>query len=133
MPRPPAMPPDDKVQLVLAVLCGQTTASQAARNAGVTEQSIGNWRRQFIAAGQRGLEAGSSPSRREQQLLHEINQLKAALGEAFLQLKASRAALDARAIPTQTSRPYGQRGGSAFRGSAASLGSPDRRTVVNAG
>ncbi|MET9535782.1 transposase [Streptomyces sp. NPDC006649] len=126
------MPSDDKVQLVLAVLGGQTTASQAARDAGVTEQSIGNWRRQFIAAGKRGLEAGSSPSKRERQLLSEINELKAALGEAFIQLKAGRAALDARAIPTQTSRPYGPRGGSAFRGSAASLGSPDRRTAAAA-
>ncbi|MGR6975217.1 transposase [Streptomyces cynarae] len=132
MPRPPAVPPDEKVQLVLAVLSGQTTVSQAAREANVTEQSIGNWRRQFIAAGQRGLEAGSGKSQREQQLLDEINRLKAALGEAFLQLKAGRAALDPRAVPTQTSRPYGLRGGSAFRGSATSLESPDRRTQVNA-
>ncbi|WP_330343233.1 helix-turn-helix domain-containing protein [Streptomyces sp. NBC_00557] len=58
MPRPPAMPPDEKVQLLLAVLSGQTTVSQAAGEADVTEQSIGNWRRQFIAAGQRDLEAG---------------------------------------------------------------------------
>ncbi|MEU2856445.1 helix-turn-helix domain-containing protein [Streptomyces syringium] len=94
MARPPAMPADKKVEIILAVLSGDTSAAQAARDAGVSDQAIGNWKRRFIAAGREGLQAGQDQStRREQQLLEEIIQLKSALGDSYLQLQNLRAHL----------------------------------------
>ncbi|GHJ36766.1 helix-turn-helix domain-containing protein [Streptomyces sp. TS71-3] len=88
MPRPPALPAEEKVTLVLAILAGEMTAAQAARTAGVSDQAICNWKRRFITAGRLGLEsAPDHSSHREQQLLAEVAELKSALGESYLQLK----------------------------------------------
>ena len=49
----------------------------------VSEQSVGNWKRQFLEAGKTGLAAGKAgPSTREQQLEAEVTELTQALGEA---------------------------------------------------
>lgn len=104
MPRPPAMPADQKVEIVLAVLSGETTAAQAARDAGVSNQAIGNWKRRFIAAGRDGLETNPDHnSRREQELIAEITQLKSALGDSYLQLQTLRAHLRR---PVTSTPPY---------------------------
>lgn len=39
MPRPPAVPPEEKVRLVLSVLAGEMTIAEAARRGKVSEQS----------------------------------------------------------------------------------------------
>ncbi|MCX4422561.1 MULTISPECIES: helix-turn-helix domain-containing protein [Streptomyces] len=123
MARPPVMPPEEKAKLVLHLLSGELSVSQAARQAGVSEQAIGNWKRQFIAAGSQGLEGGDrQSSERERKLNAQITELKTALGEVYVQLRARRAAVDFHAVPSQTSKPYGVTAGSAFRGSAASSG-----------
>ena len=72
MSRPPVFPVEDKVRIVLSVLAGETTVAEAARKAKVSEQSVGNWKRQFLEAAswawrrvaRRGLPAGRSSSRR---------------------------------------------------------------------
>lgn len=51
MPRPPALPAREKTRLVLSVLAKECTVSEAARAARVSEQSIANWRRQFLEGG----------------------------------------------------------------------------------
>jgi transposase len=88
MPRPPALPVGDKLTLVLGVLAGKWTVAEAARRAGVSEQSILNWRKQFIEGGRVGLHAGAANRRteREADLLAEIDRLKTALGETYLEL-----------------------------------------------
>ncbi|WP_157252953.1 helix-turn-helix domain-containing protein [Nonomuraea typhae] len=88
MPRPPALPVGDKLTLVMGVLTGKWTVAQAARRAGVSDQSILNWRRQFIEGGRVGLEpgAGNRVTRREADLLAEVERLKKALGETCLEL-----------------------------------------------
>lgn len=91
MPRPPALPADQKAAIVLSILSGETTAAEAARTAGVSGQAIGNWRRRFLEAGRAGLEgATGQQNHREQQLLDEIKLLKSALGDTYLQLQAIR-------------------------------------------
>jgi transposase len=45
MARPSALPVEEKVRIVLAVLAGELTVSAAARQAKVSEQSVGNWKR----------------------------------------------------------------------------------------
>ena len=43
--RPTALPVEEKVRVVLAVLAGELTTAQAARQAKVSEQSVSNWKR----------------------------------------------------------------------------------------
>jgi transposase len=90
VPRPPALDLDAKVSIIMALLSGATTTARAAREAGVTRQSVGNWKRQFLRGGQHALaepQAGSA-SARERRLQGEILRLKAALADAHLQLDA---------------------------------------------
>ncbi|MFG2986792.1 transposase [Streptomyces sp. NPDC048258] len=98
MPRPPALPSEEKVRIVLAVLAGEITAAEAAREAGVTDQAIYNWKRRFVIAGRNGLQTGlDQASQREQKLIGELNELKQALGDSYLQLQAIRATMRSRA------------------------------------
>jgi transposase len=81
MVRPPVFPAEEKVRIVLSILAGEITVAEAARRAKVSEQSVGNWKRQFLEAGKSGLAAGKSgPSTREQQLEAEVTKLTQALG-----------------------------------------------------
>jgi transposase len=92
MPRVPALPAEEKARIVLNLLSGRITLSQAALQAGVSAQSVSVWRRQFIEAGHSGLQAPaqrSEAAHRERQLLGEIKGLKTALGEAHLALRAT--------------------------------------------
>jgi len=93
MPRLPAIPAEEKARIVLELLAGRITLSNAAGQAGVSVQSVCIWRRQFIEAGHRGLQPPdrqSAASRRERELLGEIKGLKTALGEAHLALRNRR-------------------------------------------
>ena len=58
MARPPVFPAEEKVRIVLSILAGEMTVAEAARKAKVSEQSVGNWKRQFLEAGKTGLVAG---------------------------------------------------------------------------
>ncbi len=60
MARPAALPSEEKVRIVLSVLAGEVTVAEAARRAKVSEQSVGNWKRQFLESGRAGLVAGRS-------------------------------------------------------------------------
>lgn len=105
MARPPAVPAEEKVRIVLSVLAGEVTVAEAARRAKVSEQSVGNWKRQFLEAGRSGLVAGKSgPSTREQQLEAEITELTQALGEAHLAARVWKKSAEGRLGPSRTSR-----------------------------
>jgi transposase len=106
MPRPPALPVEQKVEIVLAVLAKEKTVGEAARHAQVSEQSIANWRKQFIDGGSRGLsgQAKAAQQRRPDHLADEVRKLKLALGEAYVELMAWRKVGDYRRVPSRTSR-----------------------------
>jgi transposase len=105
MARPPAVPAEEKTRIVLSVLAGEVTVAEAARRAKVSEQSVGNWKRQFLEAGKTGLTAGrSGPSTREQQLEAEIAELTQALGEAHLEARVWKKSAEGRPGPSRTSR-----------------------------
>ena len=89
MARPPAVPPEEKARLVLAILAGEMTIAEAARRAKVSEQSVSNWKRLFLESGRQGLAQGGKPgpNSRERQLQSELEEVKAALGEAHVQLR----------------------------------------------
>ena len=105
MARPPAFPAEEKVRIVLSILAGEVTVAEAARRAKVSEQSVGNWKRQFLDAGKTGLLAGKSgPSTREEQLESEIAELTTALGEAHLEARVWKKSAEGRLGPSRTSR-----------------------------
>ena len=87
MARPPVFPAE-KVRIVLSILAGEVTVAEAARRSKVSEQSVGNWKRQFLESDRAGLVAGKSrPSTREAQLQAEVAELTQALGEAAVELR----------------------------------------------
>jgi transposase len=105
MARPPVFPAEEKVRIVLSILAGEITVAEAARRAKVSEQSVGNWKRQFLEAGKSGLAEGKSgPSTREQQLKAEITELTQALGEAAVELRVWKKSAEGRLGPSRTSR-----------------------------
>lgn len=89
MARPSTKTPEEKLRVVLAVLRGELSAADAGRRNGVAEQTIHNWKKAFLEAGRAGLAAGGRPRRssRELELEAENEELKAALGEAHVQLR----------------------------------------------
>jgi len=105
MSRPPRIPLEKKLRIVLAVLQGEITVAEAARREKVSEQAIGNWKRQFLEGGKAGLEAGKSkPSSREQQLEEEVADLTQALGEAAIEVRVWKKSAEGRLGPLRTSR-----------------------------
>ncbi|HZH21436.1 MAG TPA: transposase [Geodermatophilus sp.] len=100
MARPPVFPAEEKVRIVLSILAGEVTVAEAARRAKVSEQSVGNWKRQFLEA---GLVAGKSgPSTREAQLEAEVAELTQALGEAAVELRVWKRSAEGRLGPSRT-------------------------------
>src|SRR5690606_36912783 len=55
MGRPPVIPAEKKLRIVLSVLAGEVTAAEAARREKISEQSIGRWKAEFLEAGKQGL------------------------------------------------------------------------------
>ncbi|MET9833414.1 helix-turn-helix domain-containing protein [Streptomyces sp. NPDC006385] len=107
MARPPAISPQAKAELVLAVLSSRVSVAEAARKAGVSGQAVSNWRRQFVEAGIKGLEGGDRQStERERQLRAEVVELKKALGEVYIQLRAQRALVDGKNGIANSRRGY---------------------------
>ncbi len=105
MPRPPSLPPAEKQRLILSILAGEMTVAQAARQAKVSEQSVGTWKRQFLEAGLAGLSSASNrASTREQQLEAEVADLTTALGEAAVELRVWKKSAEHRLGPSKTSR-----------------------------
>lgn len=106
MPRPPALPLQDKVRIVLSVLAKEKTVAEAARQAQVSEQSIANWRKQFIEGGSTGLAGPPAvrPTAHQEHLTDEVRRLKVALGEAYVELMTWRKIGDYRRVPSRTSR-----------------------------
>ena len=106
MSRPPVFPAEEKIRIVLSILAGETTIAHAARQAKVSETSVGKWKQQFLEAGRLGLASGGSsrPSSREEQLAAEVAELTTALGEAHVELRVWKKSAEGRLAPSRTSR-----------------------------
>lgn len=82
---------EDKTRIVLSVLRGEVTIAEASRQHAVSQTSIAKWRDAFLEGGQTSLAAGrAGPSSREEQLEHELDEVKIALGEAHAELRVWR-------------------------------------------
>jgi transposase len=106
MARPAVISVEDKFRLVLSVIAGEMSNAEAARRGKVSEQSISNWKRLFLESGKAGLVEGgkAGPNARERQLLDEVEDLKAALGEAHVELRVWKKSAEGRLGPTRSSR-----------------------------
>ena len=105
MSRPPTIPAEKKLRIVLSVLQGEISIAEAARREKVSEQAIGNWKRQFLEGGKAGIEAGKSkPTSREQQLEDEVAELTQALGEAAVEIRVWKKSAEHRLGSSRTSR-----------------------------
>ena len=54
---------EEKARFVLSIVAGEITVVEAARQAKVSEQSVGNWKRQFLEAASPDLLPGSAGRR----------------------------------------------------------------------
>ena len=84
-------PTDTKEQIVLAVLGGQLSVAEAARQHGVNESLIHTWKAQFLEAGRARL-AGDRTDDRHGELERENERLKALVGEKELALHIAKKA-----------------------------------------
>ncbi|MCB0916220.1 MAG: transposase [Actinobacteria bacterium] len=98
MGRPPVIPAEKKLRIVLSVLAGEVTIVQAARKEKVSEQSISRWKAEFLEAGKTG------PSTREEQLEAEVADLTQALGEAAVEIRVWKKSAEGRLGPSRTLR-----------------------------
>ncbi len=55
MGRPPVIPPEKKIRIVLSILAGEISLAEAARREKVSEQSIGRWKAEFLEGGKAAL------------------------------------------------------------------------------
>ena len=106
MARPVVISVEDKFRLVLSVVSGEMSVAEAARRGKASEQSISNWKRQFLEGGKQGIAGGGRPgsSPQLQRLEAELEDLKAALGEAHVELRVWKKSAEGRLGPTRSSR-----------------------------
>ena len=105
MNRPPAFPALRKSRIVLSVLSREVTTAEAARQYRVSEQSIRNWRRQFVEAGKDALLAVKhKPVEREKQLEARLYELERALDEAEIGISVWKKSAEDHLGPSRTSR-----------------------------
>ncbi|MEF2279424.1 transposase [Deinococcus sp. YIM 134068] len=84
-------PTDTKEQIVLAVLGGQLSVAEAARQHAVNESLIHTWKAQFIEAGRARLD-GDRQGDRHTELQRENERLKVLVGEKELALQIAKKA-----------------------------------------
>ena len=64
MSRPPVIPAEKKIRIVMSILKGDVSIVEAARKEKVSEQSFGRWKADFLEGGKTALAAGERPARR---------------------------------------------------------------------
>lgn len=106
MARPPALPAEDKLRIVLSILAGRVSVAAAARENGLSEQAIGNWKKQFIQGGLDRLAGAAGPERttpRETALKAEVAALKEQLEAVRVQLQVWKRGTE-HPVPSRTLR-----------------------------
>jgi transposase-like protein len=88
MPRKSGLKPEERVEVVLALLRREEPAAALARRYQVSEATIYRWRDAFLAAGKSAMaqadgtgEASAGPARRIEQLERELGKRAQIIGE----------------------------------------------------
>ena len=115
MGRRPFKSPEEKLQVVLSVLRGETTQVAIARQLEMSQTTIAKWQKQFLDGGREALARGDNArgptSRREEELEAQVDDLTTALGEAYVELRVWRKG-GALYPATRSSRRNGRQPGS---------------------
>ena len=83
--------PEQKMEVVLSVLRQEASATEAARRAGVSEKTVKNWERAVLEGGRERLAPGGQRRTAGELALEAENaELKVALAEAYMKLRASK-------------------------------------------
>lgn len=94
MGRKPIYTADQKMNIVLSVLRGETTQSEIARRLDMSQTTIAKWQKQFLESGREGLALGEQKrgetARRQEELEERVDELTTALGEAYAELRVWR-------------------------------------------
>jgi transposase len=94
MGRKPFKSADEKLAIVLSVLKGETTQVEIARRLQMSQTTIAKWQKQFLDGGRESLARGDNAvtlaSRREQELVAQVDDLTSAIGEAYVELRVWR-------------------------------------------
>ena len=94
MGRKPFKSTEEKLQVVLSVLRGETTQVAIARQMEMSQTTIAKWQKQFLEGGREALARGDNEraptSRRESELEAQVGELTSALGEAYVELRVWR-------------------------------------------
>ena len=92
MGRPLKWTPEQKLPLVLSVLRGEGSVVEMGRRHRVSDVTLAKWRDAFLAGGAAALANGRQrgQSSREAELEAELEEIKAALGEAHAELRVWR-------------------------------------------
>ena len=93
MGRKPIYSPEDKMQIVLSVLRGETTQTDVARRLQMSQTTIAKWQRILFQGGIEALTHGEAKppnSKREDILEEQVKELTTALGEAYMELRVWR-------------------------------------------
>ncbi len=94
MGRKPFRTPDEKLQIVLSVLKGETTQTDVARRLGMSQTTIAKWQKQFLDGARENLARGdnvkSETTKREEELEARVEDLTSALGESYAELRVWR-------------------------------------------
>lgn len=80
--------PEEKLEIVLAVLRGQESMAEICRRHGVSETALYKWRTLFLEGGRSALANGKEKlGTREAQLERENEELKKTVGELTMQTR----------------------------------------------
>jgi len=92
--RRPYRSADEKLQVILSVLKGETSQVDAARRLEMSQTTISKWQKQFLEGAHEALARGDNAkppgTRREAELQAQIDDLTQALGEAYVELRVWR-------------------------------------------
>lgn len=77
-----------KAEVVLALLTGERTSAELCREHGITSQTLGNWKQQFLANASRVFEGSSSENGDEKR----IAELERMVGKLAIQLEITKKA-----------------------------------------
>jgi transposase-like protein len=90
-----------KVALVMSVVKGETSSSEAARKHGLTVAEVERWKEQFFAAGENALRARAKDEDAAKD--EEIRRLKCKVGELVLESDILKEAVKGRPFEPRTS------------------------------
>lgn len=77
-----------KAEVVLALLTGEKTSAELCREHGITSQTLGNWKQQFLANASRAFEGGSAENGDDRQ----VAELERMVGKLAIQLEITKKA-----------------------------------------